>query len=99
MATEEQEGPTPLPLPSSSQAVKKRRATINEELAELIKTHLPHLSYQQVASHNFDLDLFNNEHVASDVQSKIRDKRRQVLGPSIDVIPNVFDKCIYSLRT
>lgn len=73
-----QEGPPTAP-PSSSQAVKKRRATVNEELKSLVETHFPYLNYQQVASPNFDMDLLNNEHVEKDARAKIKHRRRQVL--------------------
>ena len=78
-----QEGPPTAP-PSSSQAVKKRRATVNEDLKSLVETHFPHLNYQQVASPNFDMDLLNNEHVEKDARAKIKHRRRQV-GPTIEV--------------
>ena len=67
--------PPPPQPPLSSQAVKKRRATVNEELAALVRSHLPHLSYQQVASPDFDLSSNNLEEA---VRAKIEDKRRQV---------------------
>ena len=78
----EQEGPPPAPPPSSSQAVKERRATINQELEELVGMHYPHLNYDQVASPDFNLDLLDEDHLPDGVRRKTEDKRRQV-GPSI----------------
>ena len=74
----DQERPPPAPPPPSSQTVKKRRNTVNEELSELAKMHCPNLSYKQIASPDFDMDLLNQEDVPEDVQNKIKDKRRQV---------------------
>ena len=50
-------------------------APVNEELTALVRSHLPHLSYQQVASPDFDLSSNNLEEA---VRAKIEDKRRQV---------------------
>ena len=64
------------PPPSSPQAVRKKRLTLNGELALLLEKYYPHLRVQYVVSRDFDLSLLNQ--IREDVRRQIKEKRRQV---------------------
>ena len=59
MSTQEEGVPMPTP-PSASQKNKKQRLTINQEMKKLLSEYYPSLTYEDVTSYGFRLELLNN---------------------------------------
>ena len=81
MSTQEEGVPTP---PSAPQKTKKRRLTVNQEMKKLLAQYYPSLTYEEVTSYGFKLELLDNVQVAlsdavkAEVRKQTVAKRQQV---------------------